>query len=45
MKLINKDIIAHMNVTDSEIASLADHQKNKANFDVADNDYRSRKFR
>jgi peptidyl-prolyl cis-trans isomerase SurA len=33
-KLINKDIIAHINVTDAEIAAY--YEKNKANFNVSE---------
>jgi peptidyl-prolyl cis-trans isomerase SurA len=36
-KLINKDIISHINVTDSEIAAY--YQKNKANFNVSETTY------
>lgn len=36
-KLINKDIIAHINVTDAEIAAY--YEKNKANFNVAETTY------
>jgi len=36
-KLINKDIIAHINVTDAEIASY--YEKNKANFNVTETTY------
>ena len=36
-KLINKDIIAHIDVTDAEIASY--YQKNKANFNVSETTY------
>ncbi len=36
-KLINKDIISHINVTDAEIAAY--YEKNKANFNVAETTY------
>jgi peptidyl-prolyl cis-trans isomerase SurA len=36
-KLINKDIVSHINVTDAEIASY--YQKNKANFNVTETTY------
>ena len=36
-KLINKDIISHINVTDAEIASY--YEKNKANFNVTETTY------
>ncbi len=36
-KLINKDIISHINVSDAEIASY--YEKNKANFNVAETTY------
>lgn len=36
-KLINKDIISQINVTDAEIAAY--YQKNKANFDVSETTY------
>ncbi len=36
-KLINKDIISHINVTDAEIASY--YERNKANFSVAETTY------
>jgi peptidyl-prolyl cis-trans isomerase SurA len=36
-KLINKDIISHINVTDTEIAAY--YEKNKANFNVAETTY------
>src|SRR5271157_978763 len=36
-KLINKDIISHINVTDAEIASY--YEKNKANFNVSETTY------
>jgi peptidyl-prolyl cis-trans isomerase SurA len=36
-KLINKDIIAHIDVTDAEIASY--YEKNKANFNVTETTY------
>jgi peptidyl-prolyl cis-trans isomerase SurA len=36
-KLINKDIIAHVNVTDAEIAAY--YEKNKANFNVTETTY------
>lgn len=36
-KLINKDIISHINVTDAEIASY--YEKNKSNFNVAETTY------
>ncbi|MGO8785808.1 MAG: peptidylprolyl isomerase [Terriglobia bacterium] len=36
-KLINKDIIAHINVTDAEIAAY--YEKNKANFNVSETTY------
>ncbi|MFZ0963458.1 MAG: peptidylprolyl isomerase [Terriglobia bacterium] len=36
-KLINKDIISHINVTDQEIAAY--YQKNKANFNVNETTY------
>jgi peptidyl-prolyl cis-trans isomerase SurA len=36
-KLINKDIIAHIDVTDAEIASY--YQKNKTNFNVSETTY------
>ena len=36
-KLINKDIIAHINVTDADIAAY--YQKNKANFNVSETTY------
>ena len=36
-KLINKDIIAHINVTDAEIAGY--YQANKANFNVSETTY------
>jgi len=36
-KLINKDIIAHVNVTDADIAAY--YEKNKANFNVTETTY------
>ncbi len=36
-KLINKDIISHVNVTDAEIAAY--YEKNKANFNVTETTY------
>ena len=36
-KLINKDIISHINVTDAEIAAY--YEKNKANFNVTETTY------
>ena len=36
-KLINKDIIAHVDVSDAEIAAY--YEKNKANFNVTETTY------
>jgi len=36
-KLINKDIVSHINVTDAEIAAY--YEKNKANFNVSETTY------
>ena len=42
-KLINKDILSHIDVTDAEIAAF--YQKNKANFNVSEPPTTSRKSR